>query len=71
MRAAVFHGPGDVRIEEVPKPEIEAPGDALVRVTHTAICGSDLWFYNGDSDREIGSRVGHEPMVIVERPATT
>jgi len=66
MRAAVFHGPGDVRIEEVPKPEIEAPGDALVRVTHTAICGSDLWFYNGDSDREIGSRVGHEPMGIVE-----
>lgn len=66
MQAAVFHGPGDIRIEDVPKPELDGPGDALVRVTHTAICGSDLWFYNGDRDREIGSRVGHEPMGIVE-----
>ncbi|MFB6142818.1 MAG: zinc-dependent alcohol dehydrogenase family protein [Halorientalis sp.] len=66
MRAAVFHGPGDVRVEDVPKPELEAPTDAIVRVTHTAICGSDLWFYRGDSDREAGSRVGHEPMGVVE-----
>ena len=66
MRAAVFHGPGDIRIEDVEKPEIQAPTDARIRVTHTAICGSDLWFYNGDSDREAGSRVGHEPMGIVE-----
>ncbi|MFB6083234.1 MAG: zinc-dependent alcohol dehydrogenase family protein [Halorientalis sp.] len=66
MRAAIFHGPDDVRIEEVPKPELTEPTDALVRITHTAICGSDLWFYNGDSDRERGSRVGHEPMGIVE-----
>ena len=66
MRAAVFHGPGDIRVEDVEKPELRAPTDALVRVTHTAICGSDLWFYNGDSDREAGSRVGHEPMGIVE-----
>ena len=66
MRAAVFHGPGDIRIEDVEKPELQAPTDALIRVTHTAICGSDLWFYNGDSDREAGSRVGHEPMGIVE-----
>jgi alcohol dehydrogenase len=66
MRAAVFHGPGDIRIEERPKPEIEGPDQAIVRVTHTAICGSDLWFYRGQSDREQGSRVGHEPMGIVE-----
>ena len=66
MRAAVFHGPGDIRVEDVEKPELQAPTDALIRVTHTAICGSDLWFYNGDSDREAGSRVGHEPMGIVE-----
>ena len=66
MRAAVFHGPGDIRVEDVEKPELRAPTDAIVRVTHTAICGSDLWFYNGDSDREAGSRVGHEPMGIVE-----
>jgi len=66
MRAAIFHGPGDIRVEDVEKPELQAPTDAIVRVTHTAICGSDLWFYNGDSDREAGSRVGHEPMGIVE-----
>ena len=66
MRAAVFHGPGDIRVEDVEKPALRAPTDALVRVTHTAICGSDLWFYNGDSDREAGSRVGHEPMGVVE-----
>jgi alcohol dehydrogenase len=66
MRAAVFRGPGEIAIEEVPKPEIESPEEAIVRVTHTAICGSDLWFYRGLSDREVGSRVGHEPMGIVE-----
>jgi alcohol dehydrogenase len=66
MRAAIYRGPGEITVEEVPKPEIESPTDAVVRVTHTAVCGSDLWFYRGQSDREIGSRVGHEPMGIVE-----
>ncbi|WP_299233398.1 zinc-dependent alcohol dehydrogenase family protein [Natronomonas sp.] len=66
MRAAIYHGPEDIRIEDVPRPEIESPTDAIVRVTHTAICGSDLWFYRGDSDRDTGSAVGHEPMGIVE-----
>jgi alcohol dehydrogenase len=66
MRAAVFRGPGEISIEDVPRPEVESPTDAVVRVTHTAVCGSDLWFYRGDSDREVGSRVGHEPMGIVE-----
>jgi alcohol dehydrogenase len=66
MRAAVFRGPGEIEIEEVPKPEVEGPKEAVVRVTHTAVCGSDLWFYRGDSDREVGSRVGHEPMGVVE-----
>ena len=66
MRAAVFRGPGEIEVEEVPKPEVEAPKEAVVRVTQTAVCGSDLWFYRGDSDREVGSRVGHEPMGVVE-----
>jgi len=66
MRAAIYRGPGEITVEEVPKPEIESPTDAVVRVTHTAVCGSDLWFYRGQSDREVGSRVGHEPMGIVE-----
>ncbi|OYR81422.1 IMP dehydrogenase, partial [Halorubrum ezzemoulense] len=66
MRAAVFNAPGEIDVEERPRPEIEAPTDAIVRVTHTAICGSDLWFSRGDSDRDAGSPVGHEPMGIVE-----
>lgn len=66
MRAAIFHGPGDIRVEDVPKPEIEDSTDAIVRITHTAVCGSDLWFYRGDSDHEVGSHVGHEPMGVVE-----
>ena len=66
MRAAVFDGPGEIAIEERPTPEVTGPREAVVRVTHTAVCGSDLWFYRGDSDRDPGSRVGHEPMGIVE-----
>ncbi len=66
MRAAVFNEPGDIGVEERPRPVIESPTDAIVRVTHTAVCGSDLWFYRGDSDRDAGAPVGHEPMGIVE-----
>lgn len=66
MRAAVFHGTRDIRIDQVPDPRIEAPTDALVRITRTAICGSDLWFYRGLQDYEIGRRTGHEPMGVVE-----
>jgi len=66
MKATVFHGEGDVRVEDVPEPEIEEPTDAVVRITHTAVCGSDLWFYRGQRDVEPGSRVGHEPMGVVE-----
>ena len=66
MRAAVFHGPGEIRIDQVPDPRIEKPTDAIVRITHTAICGSDLWFYRGQQDYEAGWRTGHEPMGVVE-----
>lgn len=66
MRAATYQGPGDVSIEEKTAPEIEEPTDAIVRITHTAICGSDLWFYGGDEDYEDGAPVGHEPMGLVE-----
>jgi len=66
MRAAIYGGPGDIAVKEVPKPTLHSPIGAIVRVTHTAICGSDLWFYRGDSDRDVGSGVGHEPMGVVE-----
>lgn len=66
MKAAIFHGSGDIRIDHVPDPKIQHPTDAIVRITRTAICGSDLWFYRGQQEYEPGSRTGHEPMGIVE-----
>ena len=66
MHAAVYRGSGDITVEDVDRPQRQSPGDALVRITHTAVCGSDLWYYRGDVDRETGSRIGHEPMGIVE-----
>jgi len=63
MRALTWHGERDVRIEEVPRPEIVNPNDAIIEVTATAICGSDLHLYNGrmPTMRE-GDVLGHEPM---------
>jgi alcohol dehydrogenase len=66
MRAAVFHGPGDVRLEQVPDPRIEAPTDAVVRMVRSSVCGSDLWFYRGVAAWEPGWRTGHELTGVVE-----
>ncbi|MXR52414.1 alcohol dehydrogenase catalytic domain-containing protein [Halovenus sp. WSH3] len=66
MRAALFHGEGEIAVEDVPDPTIEEPTDAVVRITHTAICGSDLWFYRGQREFPTPGRVGHEPMGVVE-----
>ncbi len=66
LRATVFHGTRDVRIEEVPDATLREPTDALVRVTHACICGSDLWPYRGELliYGENG-RMGHEFMGVV------
>jgi len=66
MRASVFHGKGDIRIEEVPDPSLQQPTDAVVRITHAAICGSDLWFYRGVWDWKPGFRTGHEFVGVVD-----
>lgn len=67
MKSAVYRGEGNIQIEEVEDPEIENPEDAIIRITHTCICGSDLWFYRGyEGDKAEGTIVGHEPMGIVE-----
>jgi threonine dehydrogenase-like Zn-dependent dehydrogenase len=70
MRAAVLRRPGDIQIETVDDPRIEAPTDALVRITHACICGSDLWHYRGLVDMppatDRGHRTGHEWMGVVE-----
>lgn len=67
MKALTFHGNEDVRIDDVPDPTIQEPTDALIRVTSTAICGSDLHLYAvlGMFIDE-GDILGHEPMGIVE-----
>jgi threonine dehydrogenase-like Zn-dependent dehydrogenase len=67
MKAVTWHGKRDVRVEEVPDPAIEQPTDAIVRITTTAICGSDLHLYEvlGPFMGE-GDVLGHEPMGIVE-----
>lgn len=66
MKATVFYAPGDLRVERVPDTGIKEPTDALVRVTHACICGSDLWFFRGLTPFEPGWRTGHEWMGIVE-----
>lgn len=66
MKATVYHGVRDVRLETVPDSAILAPTDAIVRVTRAAICGSDLWFYRGISTPDPGTRTGHEFVGVVE-----
>ena len=67
MKALTFHGKRDVRVDEVPDPKIEQPTDAIVRITSTAICGSDLHLYEVlGMFIEEGDVLGHEPMGIVE-----
>lgn len=66
MKAAVFHKPKDIRVETVPDPAIQNPQDAILRVTATAICGSDLHIYNGAIPQARSMVLGHEFMGIVE-----
>ncbi|GIH07339.1 IMP dehydrogenase [Rhizocola hellebori] len=66
MRAAVIHAPFDIRMDTVPDPVVREPGDAVVRVTHACICGSDLWAYQGVAKRQPGQRIGHEFVGVVE-----
>jgi threonine dehydrogenase-like Zn-dependent dehydrogenase len=66
MRATLMYGAGDVRVEDVPDAHLVEPTDALVRVTHAAICGSDLWPYKSMEPTHVGRRMGHEFIGIVE-----
>src|SRR4051794_11594706 len=67
MRAVTWHGKRDVRVDTVPDPTIEEPTDAIIRVTSTGICGSDLHLYEVlGAFIDEGDILGHEPMGIVE-----
>ena len=60
MRAVTFQAPGEVRVDEVPEPELGSPDDAIVQVTASGICGSDLHIYHGRVPVERGFTIGHE-----------
>jgi threonine dehydrogenase-like Zn-dependent dehydrogenase len=67
MKAAVWHGKRDVRVEEVPDPAVTKPTDAVIRVTSSGLCGSDLHLYEVLTPMMTpGDILGHEPMGIVE-----
>src|SRR6478609_5909147 len=65
MRAAVYEGPRAIVVAERPDPVISEPTDALVRVVLGCVCGSDLWYYRGDSRHALGP-IGHEFIGVVE-----
>ena len=71
MKAVTWHGTRDVRVDSVPDPKIEQPTDAIVRITSTGICGSDLHLYEVFGPfLDEGDILGHEPMGIVEEVGT-
>ena len=64
MRATVFHGVNDIRVEEVPRPR-PGTGEALIRVTTTTICGTDLHILKGEYPVRPGLVIGHEPVGVI------
>jgi len=66
MRGVMMHAPGDVRVEDRPEPAILQPTDAIIRLSATCICGSDLWPYRGADPVHEPSPMGHEYAGIVE-----
>jgi threonine dehydrogenase-like Zn-dependent dehydrogenase len=66
MLGTILHGPGDVRCEEVAEPKIQRPTDAIIRLSASCICGSDLWPFRGLNDVTSPLAMGHEYCGIVE-----
>ena len=67
MRATIIHGPGDIRLEDVPDPELRHATDAIVRVVRSCVCGSDLWPYRGIQKTRGPHPMGHEFIGVVEQ----
>jgi threonine dehydrogenase-like Zn-dependent dehydrogenase len=66
MKAAIYGGPLDLTVGDRPDPDIQEPTDAVVRVLLGSVCGSDLWYYRGDSPHALGP-IGHEFIGIIEK----
>jgi threonine dehydrogenase-like Zn-dependent dehydrogenase len=72
MRALVFHAVGDIRLDDVPDPRLQEPTDAIVRLTSSAICGTDLHFVRGTmAGMKEGTILGHEGVGWSSSSATT
>ena len=69
MKAAIFKGKGHIVVEERAKPTINEPTDAVVRVVLACVCGSDLWYYRGESDHPVGP-IGHEFIGVIDEIGT-
>jgi threonine dehydrogenase-like Zn-dependent dehydrogenase len=67
MKAAIFKGKGDIELGERPDSTIKKQTDAIVRVVLACVCGSDLWYYRGESDYTPNSPIGHEFIGVVEQ----
>ena len=65
MRAAVFHGPGDIRVDEIPRPR-PGPGEAVIRISLTTICGTDVHILKGEYPVKPGLIIGHETVGVIE-----
>ncbi len=66
MKAVVYEGPEKIGVKDVNDPKIEQPTDAVIRLTTSGICGSDLHMYEGHTPASLGTVLGHEPMGVVE-----
>ncbi len=71
MKALVYHGPGQKKLEDVPKPRLQKATDAVVRVTRTTICGTDMHILKGDLPTVAAGRIlGHEGIGIIDEAET-
>jgi len=71
MRAVTYQGKYSVSVENVEDPTIQDTQDVIVKITSTALCGSDLHLYQGNIPLPIGYVIGHEPMGIIEEVVKT
>src|SRR5436309_4667567 len=66
MRATLFNGPANIELGERADPQIQEPAHAVVRVVLACVCGSDLWYYRGESPHALGP-IGHEFVGVVDQ----
>lgn len=67
MKAGTFIKPGKVELKDYPMPELKSKNDAIIKIVRSCVCGSDLWWFRGISQRKANSTTGHEAIGIVEQ----